>query len=291
MLESASYLENVPDSLKGRVALVDGTLHMSAELKGNLDMLAYFGRIRKRGVRTHEFHDPKKFDTDYANLASRSYRGENAIQQYGIDLLTKAYDSGATDIHLIDYGPYTLIQFRCLGMLSDHTHLEGDFGRKLITCIYQTLGQSGDACFSPSERQDGRICKRDFLPQQVNSVRVHCEPIECALSVSGVGTSMSLRLLYDSTAATGDLATRMARLGFTPSHCETAQFLTRRTGLTVVSGPTGHGKTTLLKHIMESMCERNPEKAFFSLEDPPEYPLKDVPAISRQAQAAMASSV
>ncbi|MBF0482499.1 MAG: Flp pilus assembly complex ATPase component TadA, partial [Desulfovibrionaceae bacterium] len=212
----------------------------------------------------------------YAHDAARSFRGENAIQQFAIELLSKAYEAGASDIHLTDFGPYTLIQFRCLGMLNDHTHLEGDFGRQVIACIYQTLGQSGDACFSPSERQDGRICKREYLPAKVHSVRVHSEPLESALSISGVGISMALRLLYDSTSATGNLETRMGLLGFSKSHYETVDFLTRRTGLTIISGPTGHGKSTLLKHVMEAMVDRNPGKAFYSIEDPPEYPLKGV---------------
>jgi type II secretory ATPase GspE/PulE/Tfp pilus assembly ATPase PilB-like protein len=291
-MESISFLDDVPKILRGRVALVDGTLHMSAELKGNLEMVSFVGSLRRRGILTYEWHRPEEFDNLYSSLASRSGQGENEVQQYAIDLIAKAYQNDASDIHLVDHGRYTMIRFRCLGMLTDHTQLEADFGRKLIACIYQKLSQSGDACFSPSERQDGRIAKHDYLPPNVHSVRVHCEPIECAQAENGVGTSMSLRLLYDATSAKGALSERMSVLGFTNEQSETAQFLTRRTGLTIISGPTGHGKSTFLKHVMESMTERSPEKAYFSIEDPPEYPLKGVRQvlISSNSKAARAEA-
>lgn len=275
-MELNTFVEGVPESMRGRVALLDGMLHMSAELKGNLEMVSFVGNMRRRGIVTYEFHPPQEFDGKYANLASRTGQGDNEVQQFAIDLLMKAYLSGATDIHIIDFGPYTMIRFRILGMLTDYTQLDGDFGRLAISCLYGYFSLSADTCFSPSERQDGRIAKRDYLPPLVHSVRVHSEPVECTLAQDGVGTSMSLRLLYDSTSATGTLTERMTRLGFTTEQCNTAQYLTRRTGLTIISGPTGHGKSTLLKHVMEAQVERNPEKAYFSIEDPPEYPLKGV---------------
>lgn len=275
-MEMTNFIDGVPDAMRGRVALLDGTLIMSAELKGNLEMVGFVASMRRRGILGYKFFPPQEFDTHYANLASSTGRGENEIQQFAIDLLNKAFLAGATDIHLIDFGPYSMIRFRILGMLTDYTQLEGEFGRQVIACIYQKLAQSADACFSPSERQDGRIAKREYLPSQVHSVRVHSEPVECAQAQDGVGTSMSLRLLYDSTSASGTLTQRMTRLGFTLPQCNTAQYLTRRTGLTIISGPTGHGKSTLLKHVMEAQVERNPEKAYFSIEDPPEYPLKGV---------------
>ena len=275
-MEPLSIIEDVPEDIRGRVALVNGVLHISAELKDNLEIVNFYGNLRRRGILSYEFHKPNEFDSIYASQATRTGHAENEVQQYAIDLIRQAYDTGASDIHLMDFGLYTIIRFRCLGMLTDHTQLNSDLGKRLIACIYQKLSQSAAPCFSPTERQDGRIAQRNYLPPNVHSVRVHSEPIECSQSESGVGTSMSLRLLYDATSAHGSLQERMNVLGFNAEQCATTQFLTRRTGLTIISGPTGHGKSTFLKHIMESMTERNPEKAYFSIEDPPEYPLKGV---------------
>ncbi|MEA4896377.1 MAG: ATPase, T2SS/T4P/T4SS family [Desulfovibrio sp.] len=275
-MEPISIIDDIPEALRGRVALVNGVLHISAELKNNLQIVDFYGSLRRRGILTYEFHKPEEFDNTYQAQAAKTGHAENEIIQYAIDLIKDAFETGASDIHLMDFGLYTIIRFRCLGMLTDHTQLNAELGQRLIACIYQKLSQSADACFSPTERQDGRIAAREYLPPSVHSVRVHSEPIECAQAKEGVGTSMSLRLLYDATSAKGSLLERMTALGFTAGQCDTAQFLTRRTGLTIISGPTGHGKSTFLKHVMESMTERNPEKAYFSIEDPPEYPLKGV---------------
>lgn len=273
---TAFTIDDLPENLRGRVALIDGILHISSELKKDLDLVTLFGRLRRRGILNYEFHAPAIFDDSFKSLATNTGQVENEVEEYAKILIYKAFEAGASDIHLIDFGTYTIIRFRCLGMLTDHTQVNGEFGRRLIACIYQKMSQSAASSFSPTERQDGRIAKRKYLPPAVHSVRVHCEPTECAQSESGVGTTMTLRLLYDSTAATGSLEERMKVLGFNQAQCETTQFLTRRTGLTIISGPTGHGKSTFLKHIMESMTERTPEKAYFSIEDPPEYPLKNV---------------
>ncbi len=274
--ESVSIIDNVPEDLRGRVALVDGKLHISAELSDNLTTIDFYAMLRRRGVLEYEFHKPEIFDSLYANVASKTVHADNEVQAIAVKLLLQAYEAKASDIHLTNFGLYTIIRFRCLGMLEDNTQYPADLGKKLIACIYGSLCQSADTCFIPTNRQDGRIAKSKYLPPNVHSVRVHVEPIECAQAEDGQGTSMSLRLLYDTTEAKGTLQERMTALGFTEQQCETTQFLTRRTGLTIISGPTGHGKSTFLKHVMESMTENNPGKAYFSIEDPPEYPLKGV---------------
>jgi type II secretory ATPase GspE/PulE/Tfp pilus assembly ATPase PilB-like protein len=277
-MESIEILNNVPDALKGRVALSEGVLHISSELKGNIDLVNLHATLRRRGILDYQFHKPDEFDANYASH-SKSFGqknlNENEILNYAINLILKAFESGASDIHIMDYGSYTIIRFRCLGMLTDYAQLSPDYGKHVIACIYQKMAQSADATFSPNERQDGRIVKRSYLPPSVHSIRVHSEPIEC-VGESGIGTSMSLRLLYDATSAKGTLNERLSTLGFTNDQCNIFEFLTRRTGLTIISGPTGHGKSTVLKHIMECMTDRNPEKAYFSIEDPAEYPLRGV---------------
>ncbi|MFZ5425405.1 MAG: secretion system protein E, partial [Thermodesulfobacteriota bacterium] len=79
---TSSFIEGVPEAMRGRVALVDGKLHMSAELKGNLEMVTFVGMMRRRGIMSYEFHPPMEFDTNYANFASIAGQGENEVQQF-----------------------------------------------------------------------------------------------------------------------------------------------------------------------------------------------------------------
>ena len=51
-----NLIDDVPSEIKGRVALAGGILHISSELKGRLDMVSLFARLRRRGVYNYEFH-------------------------------------------------------------------------------------------------------------------------------------------------------------------------------------------------------------------------------------------
>ena len=269
--------EQVSEKVRGKIALVDSILHVSADLKGNLDLVNIISRLRRRGITEFKFHQPKDFDELYAKHAFRFARGENAIQQLAIELIARAHKAGASDVHIVDAGTYVRVKFRVLGMLCEDTQMEVETGRQMISTIYTVLGQSADSvAFSNMERQDGRIIKRDYLPEAVQSVRIHCEPIECAYAENGTGTFMLLRLLYDATNAKGTLEQRLTSLGFSKKQCEDMSNLTIRTGLKIISGPTGHGKTTVLKHTMEAQTTTSPELAYQSVEDPPEFEMRDV---------------
>ena len=275
LTDTSNFLPFIPDNIKKRVALVDGVLHLSNELKGNLEMVSMVETLRRRGIKDYEFHHPNEFDKMFSHRVARETT-DNEIQEYAADLIKKARQSDASDIHVIDYGSYTLVQLRVLGLLEDYTQLGAEFGQTLISTIYQSLAKGDASSFSRLERQDGRIHDRKYLPPSVHSVRVHCEPIECSQSEEGVGTSLALRLLYDGTTASGTLTERLTTLGYFPEQCETFEAQIRRTGLHIISGPTGSGKSTALKHVMESLVTNSPGRSYYSIEDPPEVPMKGV---------------
>lgn len=275
---SPSSLENLPASLYGRVMLQDGILNASSELKGNLDLDALVARIRRRGGSLNvTWCSPKEFDETFSDqLNGNKVRGKNDIQSYAIDLIKKAHEQKASDIHITRTGKYTLVDLRCMGMVRDFTQLNDEDGKQLIQSIYQSEMSQAESYFSPFERQDGRVVDRSYLPDGVFSVRLHTEPIQSSLSSDGRGTFMAMRLLYDSTDAHGTLEERTGSLGFSTEQQEILRSLTERSGLTIISGPTGHGKSTVLRHCMESMVETMPQRNHVSFEDPPEVPMRGV---------------
>ena len=275
--ETWSFMDEFPARVRERVALLDGVLHISDDLRGDADLMALVGNLRRRGIMRWDFHRPSDFEADYSYATRRVALGETDIEQKAVDLIARAYATGASDIHIIDNGSYTQIKFRILGRMCEDTQLPADTGRRMLRCIYDHLGKSTDSpSFSAHERLDGRIVDTDRLPKGVHSIRIHSEPIEAAQADSGVGTFMALRLLYDATSARGSLEDRLTTLGFSAQHMDSFRGLTQRTGLVIISGPTGHGKSTVLRHVMESMTEEYPEKAFHSAEDPPEVPMRNV---------------
>lgn len=292
VLETAAldsfFHDNLPEHLRKKLALIEGVLHISEELKGDINLVDLWAKLRLQGITRYKYHPPGEFAEEYAKFAVLQVSDKNEIQKLATDLIARAYVSNASDIHIVDNVGYSLVKFRSLGRLREDSQLEAETGRRLIRAICDTLGQSGDSpAWSECERYDGRIVNRDYLPARVHSVRIHCEPIECQ---QGSGTFMALRLLFDSTNAQGSLEQRLMALGFTgeaerneqsgkvlvENQCANVRFLTQRTGLNIISGPTGHGKSTALKHIMESMTLESPDRAYHSVEDPPEYPLKGV---------------
>lgn len=278
-MEALSCVQKVPDSLREKVLLENGTLFVSMELKGDPVFVSYVGLAQRHGVMDIKWVDAREFREKYAIFTDSANTSTSEMISLATSLIQQVYDEGGSDIHLWEAGSYGLVQFRRLGLIKDHSQFRSEKMHQLITCIYQSLVQGADSTFSPTERQDGRIGDRKFLPPGVHSVRVHTEPLECAEAQGGTGMFMTLRLLYDRTKASGSMEDRVKMLGYDEQDALKFRFLTQRTGLTIISGPTGHGKSTLLKHIMEGQAEAVPEKSYMSIEDPPEYPIANVKQI------------
>ncbi|NDV26916.1 GspE/PulE family protein [Desulfovibrio sp. JC010] len=268
----------IPTSLQERILFLDGKIIISAEVENDATLMSFLSYAARKGFTETERKKAEEFQKLRKEHFTKAETSSD-IQELAVQIIADAYEQGASDIHITDHGPFTSISFRKLGMVQDYKQLMGETGRKIIVAIYQTMSNQGDSTFVATESQDARISDRKFLPSDVHSIRVHTEPLEEAMAENGTGTEMALRLLYDRTTAQGSLEERLATLGYSERHMRRIQFLTQRSGLVLLSGPTGAGKSTFLKHIMESMAKDNPEKNFFSAEDPVEYPLERVKQI------------
>ena len=284
-------VRSLPDDLRGRVALVDETLYISEEQKGKIEIINLATRASGLGgIGGIIFVPPARFDAQYVRYAVRTGLGDNEIQQMAIDLIARGHAQGASDIHIADMGTFCKIRFRVLGMLTDDSELDGFTGRQLIRVIYDHLGASQDtSAFNNKFSLDARIADRNVLPHGVHSVRIHSEPTECIHGEDGSGTFMALRLIHDTSGASGTLEERLARLGFTDvdvtitdrsgkqrmACAQTGIFrrLADRNGMTLISGCTGSGKSTALAHTMEALIQERPGDNFISVEDPPEKPI------------------
>lgn len=288
--DRVALLHRLPDAVRIRSALVGDDLFVSEDVKGEPGLVSLVIDLRKLGVNGITFVPPGEFDAHYARYASRRGSGDNELQQLAIDMIARAYEQGATDIHIEDKGSFVRVRFRILGMLKIDSELGAETGRRMIRVIYEHLGAAQDApAFDVNSPLDGRIVNKDFLPHGVFSVRIHSEPIECDGADNGVGTFMPLRLLYDTSGASGTLEQRLAKLGFTNddvtlmdaagktrvAEAQTSLFrrLANKNGFVLISGCTGSGKSTVLAHCMEAQIEERPYDNFLSIEDPPEKPI------------------
>ncbi|MCR4667191.1 MAG: Flp pilus assembly complex ATPase component TadA [Desulfovibrio sp.] len=258
----------------GEAFIRDATLHLSRKALGNPDLGALLFSARRSGLE-QRWHNALEFQEYHQKDATQTRMQDNALQRYVVRLFETAYARKAQDIHVILSGVTTSIRFRILGDLEDVDRRDAAFGEALMALLYNFFAQqTGRAVFSHSRRLDGRIIHPGVLPKGVWAVRLHAEPIEAGARESGV--FMALRLLYDATGAGGSLDERLEHLGYNAVQRRDLARLTLGRGLTLVSGQTGHGKSTLLKHIFESLVRQEPEKSYLSVEDPPEYHIQGV---------------
>jgi type II secretory ATPase GspE/PulE/Tfp pilus assembly ATPase PilB-like protein len=187
------------------------------------------------------------------------------------DLLGRAAKVGATDIHLTVNNRTNQgeVQFRVLGEIIDVEQVEGGRLETLMRTIFQSFSTNSEAVFTPTKYQDSQIADPKRLPQGIHGVRSNSGP-------HAYGIYTSLRLLYDSTEEVeGDFVNTMFKLGFEPEHIlAMAHMRTKPTGLNVLSGPTGSGKSTTLKHMLQTIKTDYPGYRILTVEDPPEYPIR-----------------
>ena len=275
-MASMTILDELPDEFRDRVTLSEGKLFIARSLRGEPFMLSFLSLAERRGINENDIVWEEDRALGRRVKTNVELSSDSAMLGYAKRLLQDAYDLRASDIHLVDTGPQLIIQLRRMNLIRDHATLPGDTGRALLRVLFNTMGQDGKGEFTPHSRLDARIVNRKYLPADVYSVRVHTEPIAAVDADNGMGTYMALRLLYDSIIVEGSITDRLKMLGYPAREAAKIRFLTQRTGMFLIAGAMGSGKSTVLKHIMEGQAQEYPEKNYLTHEDPPEYPMRNV---------------
>lgn len=173
-------------------------------------------------------------------------------------LLRHAIIQGASDIHIEQMEDQVLVRYRIDGMLHDAMTLPRDAGPGIIARIKVLSSLKLDEKRLP---QDGRF-KMETDGDKV-SFRVSMLP-------TYYGEKVVMRLLRE----TGE-GFSLETLGF---HGETLErihtAMKQTTGIILVSGPTGSGKTTTLYTILDIL--NTPDVNISTIEDPIEYQMKRV---------------
>ena len=196
------------------------------------------------------------------------------MQRHFVTIITKAAATHVSDIHIV-VADHTTVLFRTNGLMQVEFEYNKEWGESFVRAAFASADIS-DANYAQNEYQAaqkvGKTALRGsggrlLLPRNVQGIRMQFNPI-------AFGTRyVVMRLLYDEDDAetAGDLSV----LGFEPHEVE--MFYRLRaipTGIVVVAGPTGSGKSTTLQRNMISMLqERNYELNLITVEDPPEYPI------------------
>ncbi len=169
-------------------------------------------------------------------------------------LIEQAVAINASDVHFEPFRNMLLVRFRIDGVCSEITVLHKAIEPILVARVKILANLRIDEHFAP---QDGRF-KLDPVSGDTLDVRVNVMPVMH-------GERIALRLLKNATRPQ-----TLEELGVTGEGVKTLMNAIRLPhGMILVTGPTGHGKTTTLYSVLHIL---NTEQVnIMTIEDPIEY--------------------
>ncbi|MFH1797722.1 MAG: ATPase, T2SS/T4P/T4SS family [Candidatus Omnitrophota bacterium] len=178
------------------------------------------------------------------------------------DIITKAVDMGASDIHLEPQKLYMTCRYRIDGVL----HLISRVPFKYQPAVISRIKIMSNMDIAEKRLpQDGRV--RMFAGQKEVDLRVSTFP-------TIYGENLVIRILDHSSGVV-----ELSQLGFsTKVFGQFSDLIRRPYGIILVTGPTGSGKTTTLYAALNDINKI--DKNIITLEDPVEYEIESI----RQSQ-------
>lgn len=174
------------------------------------------------------------------------------------DAILSCLQHNSSDIHLEVYENHLRIRLRTDGMLHE---------------VAKPPLHMKDALISRVKIMSGLDIAETRLPQD-GSLKIQTENKEIAFRVSSIpcanGEKIVMRILDNS-----QLASDIGDLGFEPKQLETfVRMLSYSSGIILVTGPTGSGKTTTLYSALSKL--NNEEVNIVTAEDPVEFVLPNI---------------
>lgn len=243
-----------------------------------LDQQCTFSLISDAGYREYmRLYDPPKQVTyqDIAlNTAGTSDLQQSVstmLEQVRADdmlayLVQQAHQLNASDIHLENQKEDVRIRFRIDGVLHAIARVSKEKYRVLVSAV----ASAGNISTSANEAQQGHIATRAKMADgKAVDVNVRLETVP---TINGMDIVMRL-FNMDQTMYTLD------RLGLNTDERKVVdEIISRPSGLVLVVGPTGSGKTTTLYSMLNSL--NSDERKIITIEDPVEYQFGGITQIS-----------
>lgn len=261
----------------------DGTFLVSSTHKYDGRVLSFQSLVRKKNGLIHRpvyvamsllnaiYSSDTKAST--TSVSQDDLMSNNQMQKDFVDIVYRAAEQKVSDIHVV-VADHTTVLFRISGSMQTILEYDKNWGEAFVRSVFASADIS-DSNYAQNEFQAGQKLgstplrgeKDLYLPENVLSIRLQFNPI-------AFGTRyLVMRLLYANSSSSS--ADNLKELGF--SDYEDEKLYKMRsfpTGLCIIAGPTGSGKSTTLQRVMIKMLkEKNYELNLITVEDPPEYPI------------------
>ncbi len=288
LLTDAGGKMEVPKETRNLLAYFsDGTLLISNTHRYDGRVMSFEALIRQEGSKIKEPHyvslgtigaiykeHAKKINTEGTTSALSDFN--NQMQKDFVDVVSKAAELHVSDVHVV-VSDQTTIMFRIDGTMQTMMEFDGQWGEAFVRSVFASADIS-DSNYAQNEFQAAqklgetplRGSKDLYLPSNILGIRLQFNPIAFGSQY------LVMRLLYTNAEDSNkDQTKALQELGLTEYELE--RFFRMRafpTGLCIIAGPTGSGKSTTLQQNMILMLkERNYEINLLTVEDPPEYPI------------------
>lgn len=181
-------------------------------------------------------------------------------------LVAQAHRLNASDIHIETQRDYIRIRLRIDGVLHPIARLQPDKYRILVSAI----ASAGNVSTASDEAQQGHIAQRVKMADGTDvDVNVRLETVP---TINGMDVVMRLFNMNQSMYT-------LDKLGLSQQERKVVDdIIAKPSGLVMIVGPTGSGKTTTLYSMLNSL--NNEERKIITIEDPVEYQFPGITQIS-----------
>lgn len=273
-LDEINQLKVVPLRLEG-VNLLFGIVNTTPQSTMNtlthrfLDQRVSFALISDTGFREYiNLYDPPK-EIVYQDIAINQAGASELIdkvsqvlQQVRADdmlayLVSQAHNLNASDIHIETQTDHVRIRFRIDGVLHPVAELQADKYRVLMS----EIASAGNISTGVDEAQQGHIAHKVTMADgTMVDVNVRLETVP---TINGMDVVMRLFNMDASMYTLDRLGLSEAERGVVDN------IIAKPSGLVMIVGPTGSGKTTTLYSMLNSL--NTDERKIITIEDPVEY--------------------
>lgn len=201
----------------------------------------------------------KRFGAVSRKMLEDSSEIQNNIQR----IVNEATAANASDIHFDAKGVSGEIRARIAGDLRVLQVVSFNEIKLMFSIVYNTMCRVDESMYQ-EDKQQNAMFKKEFLNKKLTGIRVATTP-------SVGGGAMVLRLLYHENIELDPNRSVLEQLGYRKQHEEVfKRFTSLPSGVIIIAGATGSGKSTTLKYIMTDMA-KDDSIQIITVEDPPEY--------------------
>jgi type IV pilus assembly protein PilB len=237
------FVEEIERLFSCRVELA---LASSAIISQKLDLIDALLQSKDEGIADYQ-------KVKYHTLEPQAQTGDDRVVQMVDQLIRSAIDEGASDVHLEPMANKLRIRYRIDGVLVHKLDFPRDYTPRIISRI-KILADADVA--ERRKHQDGRI----FVKTDKQEI-----DIRASFYATVFGENVVLRILNKASLIS------LQELGFAPNILQlySEDVLAVPSGITLITGPTGSGKTTTLYSSIDH-CN-DPTVKIITCEDPVEY--------------------